>query len=270
MPELPEVETTLRGLRPHLVGKKLTRVAIRKAQLRWPIPPNLPELIEHQPLLGMSRRGKYLLFEFERGQALVHLGMSGSLRILESDRPPGIHDHFDWHFGPRVLRYHDPRRFGCLLWANGAPGSHPLLARLGPEPLGPEFTADYLFTRSRKRSQAIKQFIMDSHQVVGVGNIYANESLFKAGILPLRQACALTHAQCQSLVDNIKQVLNGAIAQGGTTLRDFVGGDGKPGYFQQQLLVYGRGGEPCKLCSATLTEIRMSARATVYCGVCQE
>lgn len=270
MPELPEVETTLRGISPHTLKRTVSKVVIRQPSLRWPIPDNFPALIEQQMLLGITRRGKYLLFEFSQGHGLVHLGMSGSLRIVDAATPSNPHDHFDWIFGDIALRYHDPRRFGCLLWVEGQPHEHKLLANLGPEPLTDEFTADYLFQRSRKRSQAVKQFIMDSHVVVGVGNIYANESLFMSRIKPLRKAGSLTRKNCEDLVQNIKFVLNRSIEQGGTTLRDFVGGDGKPGYFKQQLLVYGRGGEPCTECGKPLKETRMNDRTTVYCVNCQK
>jgi formamidopyrimidine-DNA glycosylase len=253
-----------------VLNSVVTRIIIRNNQLRWPIPDELPHFVEGQLLLSIKRRGKYLLFEFAQGHALVHLGMSGSLRIVDVDSVPNKHDHFDWLFGKFILRYHDPRRFGCLLWIDGDVEQHPLLNRLGPEPLTDHFNADYLFERSRKRTQAIKKFIMDSHTVVGVGNIYANEALFMAAIKPIRKAGSLTRLQCDILVYSIKQVLNNAVSQGGTTLRDFVGGDGAPGYFQQQLLVYGRGGEPCRQCKKRLKEIRMDARTTVYCVSCQK
>lgn len=270
MPELPEVETTLRGIAPHTLQRKVAQVIIRQARLRWPIPAELPALIEQQTLQNIHRRGKYLLFEFAHGHALIHLGMSGSLRIVAADAPPNAHDHFDWVFGDIALRYHDPRRFGCLLWVDGEPQQHKLLAKLGPEPLTDAFSADYLFQRSRKRTQAVKQFIMDSHLVVGVGNIYANESLFMARIKPIRKAGTLTRKNCEDLVSDIKFVLARSIEQGGTTLRDFVGGDGKPGYFKQQLLVYGRGGQACTECGKPLKEIRMMDRTTVYCVACQK
>ena len=270
MPELPEVETTLRGIAPHVVGQKVTEIVIRQPRLRWPIPPELAELVSGRRLVNAVRRGKYLLLDFGNGHALIHLGMSGSLRIVNTDEPPSFHDHFDLVFGKRALRYCDPRRFGCLLWVDGEPQLHKLLADLGPEPLTDGFTADYLYERTRKRSQAIKQFIMDSKIVVGVGNIYANESLFMAGIKPIRKAGSLTRKNCEDLVRDIKFVLQRSIDQGGTTLRDFVGGDGKPGYFKQQLLVYGRGGEPCTLCKKPLKEVRMSDRTTVYCVACQK
>lgn len=269
MPELPEVETTLRGISPHIVGRKVSAIDIRQPRLRWPVPADLSEQLPGQRLQQASRRGKYLLLQFDTGAALIHLGMSGSLRIVEPNEPPLFHDHFDISFGKQVLRYCDPRRFGCLLWAEGDIHQHPLLRDLGPEPLAEAFTADYLYERSRKRTQAVKQFIMDSKIVVGVGNIYANESLFMAGIKPLRKAGALTRPMCEQLVQDIRFVLQRSITQGGTTLRDFVGGDGKPGYFQQQLLVYGRGGQPCKNCQKPLKEIRMGERTTVYCVACQ-
>lgn len=269
MPELPEVETTLRGIAPHIIGHTVSAVTVRQPRLRWPVPPELPSLLLKQKLLAASRRGKYLLLHFARGTALIHLGMSGSLRIVTAATPPLAHDHFDLAFGKTLLRYCDPRRFGCLLWIDTDPAAHKLLANLGPEPLTEAFTAEYLYQRSRKRSQPVKQFIMDSKVVVGVGNIYANESLFMARIKPLRKAGALTQKQCEDLVRDIKFVLARSIEQGGTTLRDFVGGDGKPGYFKQQLLVYGRGGEACSLCEKSLTEIRLGDRTTVYCVRCQ-
>lgn len=270
MPELPEVETTLRGIKPHIVKKIVTKIIIRRPNLRWPIPAELPQLLENQQLLNISRRGKYLLFGFSHGHALIHLGMSGNLRIVDAKSPPNTHDHFDWVFSNIALRYHDPRRFGCLLWIEDNPEAHSLLNKLGPEPLTDAFTADYLYERSRKRTQAVKQFIMDSHIVVGVGNIYANEALFMARIKPIRKAGSLTRTNCEDLVRLIKFVLKRSIDQGGTTLRDFVGGDGKPGYFQQQLLVYGRGGQPCGQCGKTLKEVRMGDRTTVYCVDCQK
>ena len=270
MPELPEVETTLRGIAPHLVGQKVTQIVIRQSRLRWPITADLAEMITGRKLVNAVRRGKYLLLDFGNGHALIHLGMSGSLRIVKVDEPPSYHDHFDLVFGKLALRYCDPRRFGCLLWVEGEPEAHKLLVDLGPEPLTDAFTAHYLYERTRKRTQAVKQFIMDSKVVVGVGNIYANESLFMAGIKPIRKAGSLTRKNCEDLVRDIKFVLQRSIDQGGTTLRDFVGGDGKPGYFKQQLLVYGRGGEPCTLCKKPLKEVRMSDRTTVYCVDCQK
>ena len=270
MPELPEVETTLRGITPHILGRQVTQLVVRQPSLRWPIPAELTTLLVRRKLLAASRRGKYLLLQFAHGHALIHLGMSGSLRMVKAADAPQLHDHFDLIFGDIVLRYCDPRRFGCLLWLEGDPLTHSLLMHLGPEPLTAEFTADYLFQRTRRRNQAIKQFIMDSRVVVGVGNIYANESLFMSRIKPTRKAGSLTRKNCEDLVRDIQFVLQRSIDQGGTTLRDFVGGDGKPGYFKQQLLVYGRGGEACVICSKPLKEIRMNDRTTVYCTNCQK
>lgn len=270
MPELPEVETTLRGISPHVQGQVATELVVRQGRLRWPVPEALSHWVVGQPLRALRRRGKYLLLDFGAGHLLIHLGMSGSLRIVRADEPALFHDHVDLVFGPVALRYCDPRRFGCWLWVEGDPEAHKLLAGLGPEPLTDAFSADYLYTRSRKRTQAVKQFIMDSKIVVGVGNIYANESLFMAGIKPIRKASSLTRKDCDHLVRDIKFVLNRSIEQGGTTLRDFVGGDGKPGYFKQQLLVYGRGNQPCMRCKKPLKEIRMNDRTTVYCVTCQK
>lgn len=269
MPELPEVETTLRGISPHIVGKQVSKVIIRQHQLRWRIPENLPQLLQRKKLLGITRRGKYLLLAFKQGTAIFHLGMSGTLCIVSTKTSPTRHDHVDMCFGSQTLRFNDPRRFGCLLWHEGEINTHKLLANLGPEPLTNNFTAEYLFKRSRKRNQAVKQFIMDSKIVVGVGNIYANESLFMAGIKPIRKAGKLSLKNCEDLVGHIKKILVHSIKQGGTTLKDFVGGDGKPGYFKQQLLVYGRGGEACVNCNKPLKEIRLGQRSTVYCTRCQ-
>lgn len=270
MPELPEVETTLRGIAPHLINRQVTQVVLRQPKLRWPIPEDLRSVLPGSRLLAVKRRGKYLLLEFPHGHAVIHLGMSGSLRITKPSEPPGLHDHFDLVFGQRVLRYCDPRRFGCLLWWTEAILEHALLKHLGPEPLSEEFTGDYLFLRSRTRKVPVKHWLMDSKTVVGVGNIYANEALFMAGIKPLRQAGRLTRKQCDLLVEQVRFVLQRSIEQGGTTLRDFVGGDGQPGYFKQQLLVYGRGGLPCRSCDRALKEVRMNNRSTVYCVSCQK
>lgn len=269
MPELPEVETTRRGIEPHISGRKISRVIVRQPKLRWLIDPMLNQHLSGRQLQGVTRRGKYLLLSFTNGTLLVHLGMSGSLRLVPKGTPPQLHDHVDIDFSSNFLRFHDPRRFGAMVWTCDPPETHPLLAHLGPEPLTQDFNGDYLFAKSRKRLQAIKTFIMDSQVVVGVGNIYANEALFRAGIKPIRKAGNLTRAQCQQLVAEIRHVLSSAIEQGGTTLRDFVGGDGKPGYFKQQLLVYGRGGEACPRCSKALKEVRLGQRSTVYCTQCQ-
>jgi formamidopyrimidine-DNA glycosylase len=269
MPELPEVETTKRGIAPYITGRKLTQLVIRQPNLRWPIDPALPKILANQPLLEVWRRGKYLIFHFPSGWALIHLGMSGSLRIIEGQAEPRLHDHVDWVFDTLILRFHDPRRFGCLIWTESPPESHPLLAKLGPEPLSDAFQGDFLFQKSRKSSLAIKQFIMDSHKLVGVGNIYAAEALFTAGIRPSRQAKRLTKADCHNLAQAIKQILQTAINHGGTSLRDFVDGHGNPGYFKQELRVYDRGGLACVQCSHLLKEIRMNGRSSVYCPHCQ-
>ena len=271
MPELPEVETSRRGVEPHILGRKVKGLVVRYWQLRWPIPRDLPALLAGHKLQAVERRGKYLLFRFSHGCALIHLGMSGSVRIVNVSEPVAKHDHFDICFDAgKVLRYTDPRRFGSLLWAAGDVGEHKLIRHLGPEPLSDDFNWQYLYERSRKRKQSLKTFIMDSKLVVGVGNIYANEALFASSIKPIRFAGKLTKAQAKCLVENIKRVLAQAIEQGGTTLKDFVGGDGKPGYFAQELLVYGRGGQPCVRCDKLLKEIRIGQRTTVYCTRCQK
>lgn len=267
MPELPEVETTRRALAPTLVGAQVERVTVRQPQLRWPIPPLEPLI--GQRLLRLERRAKYLLGRFESGTLLIHLGMSGSLRLLSLEAPPQKHDHvdLDWGNGWR-LRYHDPRRFGAILWSGGE-SLHPLLATLGPEPLAPEFTAAYLAAQCRGKRRAIKLMVMDGAVVVGVGNIYANEALFEAGLAPTTPAEAVTVAQLEQLVAAIQAVIARAIEAGGTTLRDFVSGDGQPGYFQQQLQIYGRGGEGCYRCGATVVRQVLGQRATYHCPHCQ-
>ncbi|MFT7527265.1 MAG: formamidopyrimidine-DNA glycosylase [Arenicella sp.] len=270
MPELPEVETTCRGISPHLCGKTLTQATVRNHSLRWPVPRRLNSILQGQTLKQVSRRAKYLLLEFDTGHLLCHLGMSGSMRICKANDAPKKHDHIDLIFGSVCLRYHDPRRFGAMLWTKEAPQLHELIRHLGPEPLSDAFDASTLFGKSRKRSQAIKTFIMDNKIVVGVGNIYANEALFNAKIKPTRPAGKLTKTQSEQLSAEIKTVLADAIEQGGTTLKDFVGGDGKPGYFAQKLKVYGRSGEPCVACSKPLKEIRLGQRSTVYCTQCQK
>ncbi|MDF1762522.1 MAG: bifunctional DNA-formamidopyrimidine glycosylase/DNA-(apurinic or apyrimidinic site) lyase [Oleibacter sp.] len=268
MPELPEVETTLRGIEPWLLNQTIEKIVVRQPQLRWPVVEEIQRL-QGQSVRALSRRSKYILIETAVGTAIWHLGMSGSLRLVEAEAPIKKHDHIDWHLSNgKILRYHDPRRFGALLWV--APGqTSEYLEHLGPEPLSNDFSNAHLFNRSRGKSQAVKTFIMDGRVVVGVGNIYANESLFLAGIRPHTAAGKISKARYQKLSIIIRDVLAAAIEQGGTTLRDFVGGDGKPGYFAQQLFVYGRGGAPCKVCQTTLKEIRQGQRATVYCPKCQ-
>lgn len=273
MPELPEVETTRLGLMP-LVRQQVAQVVIRNGSLRWPIPQTLPELLQGKTLQSLSRRAKYILAHFDHGVLLLHLGMSGRICLLEQDEAPQKHDHFDIVFtSGQVLRLRDPRRFGAVLWAGNKPQEHMLLKVLGPEPLEDAFSADYLYRNIRTRSAAIKIVIMDSHLVVGVGNIYASESLFRARINPQRPAQSLTKAECARLVTEIKHTLTDALAAGGSSLRDFFGADGNPGYFQQQYFVYGRandkGGEPCRVCSAPIKMIRQGQRSTFYCAKCQ-
>ena len=269
MPELPEVETTRRGIEPHLTGQKVKVMVVRQPKLRWPVPEALPERVAGQVISSVERRGKYLLLNIAGGAVMIHLGMSGSLYLVAEDQPAAYHDHVDLVLeSGMALRLTDPRRFGSVLWQAGGE-SHELLEKLGPEPLSDEFNADYLIRKCNGRKQAIKQLIMDSHIVVGVGNIYANEALFSAGIHPKRQAGRVSAIRLARLVEEIKQVLARAIEQGGTTLKDFVGGDGKPGYFKQELNVYGRAGKSCHNCNANLKEIRLGQRSTVYCPECQ-
>lgn len=269
MPELPEVETTRRGVAPLLENQILEEFEVRDARLRWPV--DLPSGLAGQRLLGVGRRGKYLLFRFETGTLILHLGMSGSLRVLAAGAPLRKHDHVELRFrNGQALRFHDPRRFGSVHWHVGDPAEHWLLARLGPEPLDAGFDGVLLKRAARGRRVAVKNFIMDSHVVVGVGNIYANEALFLAGIHPSVAAGRVTLAAYQSLADAIRQVLLAALEQGGTTLRDFVKEDGSPGYFSQSLNVYGREGQPCRACGASLVSVRLGQRATVFCKHCQK
>lgn len=270
MPELPEVETTRRGIEPHILGKTVRSVVLRQRSLRWPIPARLKTVLPGQQIKDVSRRGKYLLLACAAGNVIIHLGMSGSLRVAKKSEPVEKHDHIDIVFADDcILRLRDPRRFGAVLWTTRSPMQHKLIASLGPEPLNDEFDAEYLFQRSRKRKQAIKPLIMDSKIVVGVGNIYASEALFRAGIRPTTAAGRVSRARYDQLVSAIKAVLSEAIAQGGTTLRDFIGGEGKPGYFQQKLQVYGRAGEVCDVCGATIKQIQQVQRASYYCPQCQ-
>lgn len=270
MPELPEVETTLRGIAPHIEGKTVEQVIIRQPKLRWQVTEGLSEQLTGISIQSVKRRGKYLLLTTESGTLLLHLGMSGSLRIVATGQIPGKHDHIDFIFSDRTnLRFNDPRRFGAVLWTTAPVNEHPLIRDLGPEPLTPDFSGDILFALSGKRTTPVKSFIMDSRNVVGIGNIYANEALFMAGILPTRQAGRIALPRYEKLADCIRTVLEQAIEKGGTTLRNFVNESGKPGYFKQQLAVYGRGGLSCNVCQRPLTEIRISNRSTVYCSRCQ-
>lgn len=272
MPELPEVETTRRGIAPHVVGNIIQAVHVRQVKLRNVVPVRaLQRALIGNVIEKVVRRGKYLLLSSAKGHLLIHLGMSGSLRVLPKGAPAQKHDHVDIVFdNERLLRFTDPRKFGVVDWWVGEPNEHVLLKRLGPEPLTDCFTGQLLYERSRKRSVAVKQFIMDSHIVVGVGNIYANEALFKAGIHPLRQAGRIGLARYKKLAIMIKNTLDEAIKVGGTTLRDFTGSDGQPGYFKQSLLVYGQAGQPCKKCQRPLSEVRLSGRTSVYCPHCQK
>ncbi|HHG4548755.1 TPA: bifunctional DNA-formamidopyrimidine glycosylase/DNA-(apurinic or apyrimidinic site) lyase [Pseudomonas aeruginosa] len=269
MPELPEVETTRRGIAPYLEGQRVECVIVRERRLRWPIPEDLDVRLSGQRIVSVERRAKYLLLGAETGTLISHLGMSGSLRLVESGTPASRHEHVDIELASGMaLRYTDPRRFGAMLWSL-APLEHELLRNLGPEPLTDAFAGQRLFELSRGRSMAVKPFIMDNAVVVGVGNIYASEALFAAGIDPRKPAGSISKARYLRLAEEIKRILAIAIERGGTTLRDFVGGDGQPGYFQQELFVYGRGGEFCKVCGSTLREIRLGQRASVYCPRCQ-
>ncbi|KXF82726.1 bifunctional DNA-formamidopyrimidine glycosylase/DNA-(apurinic or apyrimidinic site) lyase [Enterovibrio coralii] len=268
MPELPEVEVSRMGIKPHAEGQIVSKLDVRQPQLRWRIPDELYD-IEGQVIRSVKRRAKYLILETDVGYALVHLGMSGSLRVLPSGSAPDKHDHVDLHLASGVMiRYNDPRRFGAWLWQPND-GEHPALEKLGPEPLTDDFTAEYLFEKSRGKRTAIKQFIMDNAVVVGVGNIYANESLFTSRIHPKRQAGQLTLEEAKVLVADIKDVLATAIKQGGTTLKDFTQTDGKPGYFAQELLVYGKQGKPCPVCGTELESAKIGQRNTVFCPECQ-
>lgn len=269
MPELPEVETTRRGIAPHVTGHRVTGVVLRRPDLRWPIPEAIREELPGQRIDAVRRRAKYLLLDVQSGSAILHLGMSGSLRVLAPETPVKTHDHVDIALDSgRVLRFTDPRRFGALLW-QPAGETHELLRGLGPEPLSEEFDAEYLARRFARRAAPVKHVLMDQRIVVGVGNIYAAEALFRAGIHPARAAGKIGAARIERLVGAIKDILGYAIARGGTTLRDFISPDGEPGYFEQELFVYGRGGLPCKVCGTTLRDADWGQRATVYCPKCQ-
>ena len=269
MPELPEVETTRRGIAPYLEGQRVSRVVVRDSRLRWPIPEDLDVRLSGQRIEMVERRAKYLLINAEAGTLISHLGMSGNLRLVELGLAPAKHEHVDIELESGLaLRYTDPRRFGAMLWSHD-PHNHALLAHLGPEPLTDLFDGERLFQLSRGRAMAVKPFIMDNAVVVGVGNIYATEALFAAGIDPRRAAGGISRARYLKLAVEIKRILAHAIERGGTTLRDFFGGDGQPGYFQQELFAYGRGGQPCKVCGTELREVKLGQRASVFCPRCQ-
>lgn len=270
MPELPEVETTRAGLAPHCEGRTIRNVILRRPDLRWPIPKEIKKILPEQSIVKVRRRAKYLLLDTEPGSALLHLGMSGCLRVLPKASRVEKHDHVDIVLdNDTVIRFTDPRRFGCLLW-QPAGETHSLLQHLGPEPLSDHFDGDLLFELSRGRRAPVKHFLMDQSIVVGVGNIYAAESLFKAGISPMREAGSISRARYAALTDAVKSILGYAIERGGTTLRDFLNADGAPGYFEQELFVYGREGEPCKVCGKAIQDLRMSSRASAWCKKCQK
>ena len=269
MPELPEVEITRRGIEPFVLGKTVTGVVVRNPKLRQRVPRNIARLVVGQRVKNLRRRGKYLLFDCDAGSLIVHLGMSGSLRVVEPRLPPRKHDHLDLVFGGSALRLRDPRRFGVVLWSRGDSSRHPLLARLGVEPLGEEFSPEFLFRITRGRNVGIKQLLMNAGVVVGVGNIYANESLFTAGIHPRVRAGRLTRTRCARLVNAVRETLHAAIAAGGSSLRDFVHSDGASGYFQQHYYVYGRAALPCRVCGSRIRVARMGQRSSFYCSTCQ-
>ncbi|HRD66169.1 MAG TPA: bifunctional DNA-formamidopyrimidine glycosylase/DNA-(apurinic or apyrimidinic site) lyase [Candidatus Competibacter sp.] len=270
MPELPEVETVRSGIAPYLTGQKVVRVVVRQPRLRWPVSAELATELIGQTIRQVDRRAKYLLLRTDAGTAIFHLGMTGRLRVLPADTPPSKHDHVDIVVaGDRCLRFNDSRRFGAVLWTREPPEQHELLRTLGPEPFDETFSGAYLHRRAQGRVPPIKAFVMDNRVVVGVGNIYANESLFAAGIHPLRLAGQIALAEHERLAAAIREILGEAIRQGGTTLRDFVGGDGEPGYFRQYLRVYGRSALPCVVCGKPIQRCRVGLRATYFCLGCQ-
>ncbi len=270
MPELPEVETTRRGVAPHVERQKVTAVRVYDRRLRWPVPRDLARRLVGRTVDRVDRRSKYLLFRFGADTLLVHLGMTGSLRIFSDPPRKETHDHIDLEFANgAVLRYRDPRRFGAMLWSPGAAGDHRLLARLGVEPFAPEFDGAYLYRSIRGRRAAIKLVLMDSHVVVGVGNIYANESLFRAGIRPDRAADRVGRARLERLAMAVRDTLADAIAKGGSTLRDYVDSRGEPGYFQLDYYVYGRKDAPCRICGRPIRMSRLGGRASYFCIRCQ-
>jgi formamidopyrimidine-DNA glycosylase len=270
MPELPEVETTRAGLEPLLQGEVIESVSIRDGRLRWPVPPDLPTLMAGAVIHGVFRRAKYLLWGTATGTCMVHLGMSGSVRVVPHADDYHKHDHVAWRLtNGREVRLRDPRRFGSVHWIEGELDDHPLLRHLGPEPLGNQFDGRWLFDRSRKKSVAVKNFIMDAKQVVGVGNIYASEALHRSGIHPSREAGRVSAARYETLASDIRKVLQAAIVAGGTTLRDFANNDGEPGYFAQRLLVYGRDGQPCETCGKKISRLVIGQRSSFFCTRCQ-
>ena len=271
MPELPEVETTRRGLEPLLIGRSVQAVKVHNRSLRWPVPHGLGKTLTGQTFLAIGRRSKYLLATLPQGTLILHLGMTGHLRVVQAGEPRKKHDHVELLLDDgRALRFNDSRRFGAILWTKDDPFAHPLLKALGPEPFDAAFTADYLAARAKGRVVAVKPFLMDAHTVVGVGNIYASEALFRAGIDPRRPAGKVSRAAFQRLTVAVREVLSEAIAAGGTTIRDFMSSDGEPGYFRISLRVYGRGGEACVTCGAPIRQIRLGQRSTFFCARCQK
>jgi len=277
MPELPEVEVTRLGIQPHLEGRKLSAVKIIDGRLRWPVPSNLGKLLSGQRVLGIERRGKYLLMEFDTGYLLLHLGMTGTLRVLPSGDPLKLHDRVTFEFDKLSLRLHDPRKFGAVLWhpkSKGPIESYTLLQKLGVEPFSSEFSgelgAEVLYQKSRNRSIAVKQFLLAGQAVVGVGNIYCSESLFEAGIHPAKAAGKLTRPQCSRLASSIRSILERAIAAGGSSLKDFVNSEGDPGHFMMQTKVYDRKDQPCKVCKTAIKQVVQGQRSTYFCPQCQK
>lgn len=270
MPELPEVETTCQGIKPHIVGHAVSKIIIRAPKLRWPIPKQIAKILPGHAVLTVERRAKYMLLKFDIGTLIIHLGMSGRLQTLFTETPAAKHDHVDIEFtNGCCLRYTDPRRFGCMLWTTEPPTEHALLKELGPEPFAKEFTAKYLLTCAHKRTVPVKNFIMDSKVVVGVGNIYASEALFAAKIDPRVAAKTIALARYADLIKHIQVILKASIKKGGTTLKDFLDSSGKPGYFSQELQVYGRTGEPCVICKTTIENVVIGQRNTFFCPQCQ-
>ena len=270
MPELPEVETTLRGISPYLQKQHIQSVVVRDSRLRWPVRSDLSQLLSGAFVEGLLRRSKYIFIKTNKGALILHLGMSGSLRIVDAKTEPGKHDHVDLVLeSGKAVRFHDPRRFGCVLWSNDDLSEHPLIRHLGPEPFWEEFSGHLLYTLSRGRRVVVKNFIMDAKVVVGVGNIYASESLFRAGIDPRRQAGRISLKRYTVLVEKIRTTLHRSIQLGGTTLRDFVNPEGAPGYFEQTLLVYGRKNEPCHTCGQPILQVVLGQRSSFYCANCQ-
>lgn len=271
MPELPEVEVTRQGIEPYLLNQRIVHVIVRNPCLRWPIQSNLEEILVGQEITAIVRRAKYLLLICSKGTLIVHLGMSGSLRLIFAQVPPQKHDHFDLELANGViLRFRDPRRFGAILWNTGDVMQHPLLAQLGEEPLCPSFDGKSLYERTRNRISSIKEILMNNRIVVGIGNIYANEALFRAGIHPRTMAGKIGLSQYEKLACSIKTILSAAIEAGGSSLRDFVKCDGSPGYFQQQYWVYGRANQPCRICGSMIKQIKQGQRSSFYCPECQK